>query len=153
MLRAFSQDLGFQFASTSRSRAVTTRYILSRRVGDQIPAKIIDVPEIYGVSREGSSAKLFHIDFQVEWPVRHRCPHAMSPQTHCGFQALIYARPAVSALSAWRLGPLTRLTSSSYGEVALSMLHRRRFLGSAGFYRKQILRIFSFTSLRSCKFY
>lgn len=45
------------------------RYILSRRAGDQIPARIIDIPEIYGAPRKRSSAKLFHIDFQVEWPV------------------------------------------------------------------------------------
>jgi len=65
----------------------------ARSIANEIPARIIDVSVIYGVSRERSSAKLFHIDFQVGWPALHRCPHATSPQTHCGFQALIYARP------------------------------------------------------------
>lgn len=143
--------------STSPFLAVTTRYILLRRVEDQIPVKIIDVPEIYGVSLERSSAKLFHIDFQVEWPVhapRGRCPHATSPQMHCGFQALIYARPAVSALSFWRLGPLTRLTSSSYGEVALSMLHRCHFLSPQTFIANKSYGYFAvLRSLRLYKFY
>lgn len=105
------------------------------------------------MSREMPSAKLFHIDFQVGWPVRHRgrCPHAMSPQTHCGFQALIYARPAVSVLSAWRLGPLTRLTLPSYDEVR-SVVARANFFTlslsqSANFYRMQIIRMLKFMLL------
>ena len=52
---------------------------------------------IYDVSQKRSSVKLFHIDFQVKslvpWP--RLCPHATSPQKHCGFQRayLCAARP------------------------------------------------------------
>lgn len=52
---------------------------------------------IYDVSQKRSSVKLFHIDFEVKrlvpWP--RLCPHATSPQKHCGFQRayLCAARP------------------------------------------------------------
>lgn len=60
---------------------------------DEIPARIIDVPQIYGVSRERSSAKLFHIDFQVGWRPRYgTAPRYGAAHTRCPHKRIVVSR-------------------------------------------------------------
>lgn len=148
------RDLESQFASTSRSPAgygETSRSIAAC-LRHEIPARIIDVPQIYGVSRREVVSQIVSHWFSGRLAGTVRAAAALPTRDVSAAKALWFPGAYLCAARRFRPFRLTFRAVDSVrlrrlardGEVALSslssMLRRLSLSRSADFYREQISR-------------